>query len=126
MKVNKWLSRKFLVAIGAMIVTIVVGLGYQLDPKLIAMLTAAESFLWILIEGITDICQFKQGKPSQNRFASRKFLLAIVSMVTLIAFGLGKELDAELIAALTGSQGALWMIIEGILDSMGIKPTGKE
>jgi len=42
-------------AIGTIIVTIAIGCGYELDPKLIVILTSAESALWIIIEGILDI-----------------------------------------------------------------------
>ena len=52
---NKWTSRKFWMAIGTIIVTIAIGCGYELDPKLIVILTSAESALWIIIEGILDI-----------------------------------------------------------------------
>ena len=51
---SKWLSRKFLMAVGAIVITLAVGFGYQLDPKLIALLTSAESALWIVIEGVID------------------------------------------------------------------------
>ena len=51
---GKLTSRKFWVAIGTIIVTIILGLGYELDPKLIALLTTSESALWIVVEGIID------------------------------------------------------------------------
>jgi len=51
---NKWTSRKFWMAVGTIIVTLAVGCGYKLDPALIAILTTAESALWIIIEGIID------------------------------------------------------------------------
>lgn len=51
---SKWASRKFLMAVGVIIVTIAVGCGYELDPKLIVLLTASESALWIVVEGILD------------------------------------------------------------------------
>ena len=51
---NKLTSRKFWVAVGTIIVTIILGLGYELDPKLVALLTASESALWIVVEGIID------------------------------------------------------------------------
>lgn len=51
---NKWMSRKFLMACGVIIVTIAIGCGYEMDPKLIVILTSAESALWIVIEGILD------------------------------------------------------------------------
>ncbi len=57
---KKWKSRKFLMAIGAIIVTLAVGLGYKLDPALIAILTTAESALWIVIEGIIDAVATKR------------------------------------------------------------------
>lgn len=51
---HRWTSRKFLMAVGTIIVTIAVGLGYKLDPKWIVLLTTSESVLWIVIEGILD------------------------------------------------------------------------
>jgi len=51
---SKWISRKFLMACGVIITTIALGLGYNLDPKLVALLTTSESALWIVIEGIVD------------------------------------------------------------------------
>jgi hypothetical protein len=51
---NKWLSRKFLMACGVIIITIALGIGYEFDPKLVALLTTSESALWIVIEGIVD------------------------------------------------------------------------
>ncbi|GAH59946.1 unnamed protein product [marine sediment metagenome] len=51
---SKWKSRKFWMAIGTIVVTIAVGCGYKLDPKLIVILTSSESALWIVIEGILD------------------------------------------------------------------------
>lgn len=59
---NKWLSRKFLMAVGVIIVTIALGLGYELDPKLVAMLTTSESALWIVIEGIIDAISVERNK----------------------------------------------------------------
>ena len=55
MRANRLKSRKFWVAIGTVIVTIFLGIGYNLDPKLIALLTVGESSLWIVIEGLIDI-----------------------------------------------------------------------
>jgi len=52
---SKWTSRKFWMAIGVILITLAVGFGYQLDPELIVLLTASESALWIVIEGIIDI-----------------------------------------------------------------------
>lgn len=51
---HRWTSRKFLLAVGTIIVTIAIGLGYNLDPKWIVLLTTSESALWIVIEGILD------------------------------------------------------------------------
>lgn len=51
---SKWKSRKFWMAIGAIIVTLVVGIGYELDPALIVILTASESALWVIVEGVLD------------------------------------------------------------------------
>lgn len=54
---SKWTSRKFWMAVGTIIVTILVGIGYEVDPKLIVLLTTSESALWIIIEGIIDMLQ---------------------------------------------------------------------
>lgn len=51
---SKWKSRKFLLAIGTIIVTIAVGLGYDLDKEYIILLTSGESALWIIVEGVID------------------------------------------------------------------------
>lgn len=51
---SKWKSRKFWMAIGTIIVTIAIGLGYKLDPKWIVLLTTSESVLWIVCEAIID------------------------------------------------------------------------
>ncbi|MAF43104.1 MAG: hypothetical protein CMI54_02895 [Parcubacteria group bacterium] len=114
MKRNKWVSRKFLVAVGMIAVTLVVGLGYQLDPKLVAMLTLAESALWIVVEGAIDMV--KGGAGSHGRWLSRKFILAVAEVVVLIVLGFGYELDKEFLASLIGAEGALWVIMEGIID----------
>ena len=57
---SKWKSRKFWMAVGGIIVTIAVGCGYRLDPKWIVLLTASESALWIIIEGIIDAIAIKK------------------------------------------------------------------
>lgn len=51
---HRWTSRKLLMAVGTIIVTIAVGLGYDVDPKWIVLLTTSESVLWMVIEGILD------------------------------------------------------------------------
>lgn len=51
---SKWKSRKFWMAIGTIMVTLAMGMGYELDPALIVILTTSESVLWIIIEGIID------------------------------------------------------------------------
>jgi len=56
---NKLMSRKFWMAVGAIIVTIAVGCGYKLDPKWIVLLTTSESALWIVVEGVIDCIQKK-------------------------------------------------------------------
>ena len=37
------------------VTTIAFGIGYELDPKLIVLLTSSESALWIVMESIIDI-----------------------------------------------------------------------
>lgn len=51
---SKLKSRKFWVACATMVLTIVVGLGYEIDPKIWATLFGAEGVAYIIIEGIVD------------------------------------------------------------------------
>lgn len=51
----RWTSRKFLMACVTIIITVVAGFGYDLDPEFIATMVGAEGALWIVIEGIVDI-----------------------------------------------------------------------
>ena len=41
-------------AVGTILITIAIGVGYQIDPKLIVLLTTSESALWIVVEGLID------------------------------------------------------------------------
>lgn len=59
---DKLKSRKFWMAIGAIIVTITAGIGYDLDPKLVVLLTSAESALWIVAETILDAIHITKGR----------------------------------------------------------------
>ena len=54
MERNKWLSRKFWMACATIIITIIAGFGYELDPEFVVMMVGAEGMLWIVIEGLID------------------------------------------------------------------------
>ena len=114
MRGNKLLSKKFLMAVGTIIVTLALGFGYQLDPRLIGLLTTAESALWIVIEGIIDMAKGDIGVHSKWR--SRKFYVAVSQIVILLALGFGYELDPAFVASLIGAEGVIWTIIEGLID----------
>lgn len=51
---EKFLSRKFLMAVAALIVDIAVGLGYNLDPVLISAIAGAIATIYIAVEGMVD------------------------------------------------------------------------
>jgi len=51
---KKFLSRKFLLALGAIVVDIAIGLGYNVDPEVIAQVAGAIAGFYILIEGMVD------------------------------------------------------------------------
>ena len=51
---QKFLSRKFLLAVGAIVVDVMVGLGYDVDPALVAAIAGGIAAFYILIEGIID------------------------------------------------------------------------
>jgi predicted permease len=50
----KWQSRKFWMACATMLLTISVGLGYDIDPEIWASLFGAEGIMYVIIEGIID------------------------------------------------------------------------
>ena len=54
MRGNKWTSRKFWMACATIIITIIAGFGYELDPEFVAAMVGAEGMLWIVVEGILD------------------------------------------------------------------------
>jgi len=54
MNISKFLSRKFLMALGAIIVDIAIGLGYNLDPDVIATTAGGIAGIYIIMEGIID------------------------------------------------------------------------
>lgn len=51
---KKFLSRKFLLALGVIVTEILVGIGYDIDPEVIAQLAVALAGLYILVEGMID------------------------------------------------------------------------
>ena len=52
---NRWKSRKFWVAVFAMVATIIVGMGYEINPAIWLPLFGAEGVVYVIIEGILDI-----------------------------------------------------------------------
>jgi len=53
-RVKKFLSRKFLLAVGAIVAEILIGIGYNIDPELIAQLAVAIAGLYVIVEGVID------------------------------------------------------------------------
>ncbi len=51
---KKFLSRKFLIALGAIVAEILIGIGYNVDPELIAQLAGGIAGIYILVEGLID------------------------------------------------------------------------
>lgn len=51
---KKFLSRKFLLALGAIVAEILIGIGCDIDPELIAQLAVGIAGLYIVIEGLID------------------------------------------------------------------------
>ena len=51
---QRFLSRKFLMAVAALVIDIAVGLGYNLDPLLVAAIAGAIATIYMAIEGILD------------------------------------------------------------------------
>lgn len=58
---KKFLSRKFLMAVGGIIITLAAGFGYNLDAELVAKIAGGIAATYILIEGIAD------AMPGNNR-----------------------------------------------------------
>jgi len=54
MNISKFLSRKFLMALGAIIVDIAIGLGYNLDPDTVATIAGGIAGIYIIVEGTID------------------------------------------------------------------------
>ena len=54
---RKFLSRKFLVAVGAVVLEITVGLGYNVDPEVVFGVAGAIAALYIAVEGAIDSFQ---------------------------------------------------------------------
>lgn len=52
---NKWMSRKFLMAVAAIVVDIVVGLGCDVDPEVIVGIAGGIASFWVLVEGVIDV-----------------------------------------------------------------------
>jgi len=54
MRWSKFLSRKFLLAVGAILADILIGLGYNVDPALIAEIAGAIAVIYVAVEGTID------------------------------------------------------------------------
>ena len=59
----KFLSRKFLLALGAITADILIGLGYNVDPEMIAIIAGAIATIYMAIEGAVDISNKGAKKP---------------------------------------------------------------
>ena len=44
--------------------------------------------------------------------------MAVVTIIITIAIGLGYQVDVELLAPIIGAEGALYIVIEGIIDAV--------
>ena len=53
-----------------------------------------------------------------NKWASRKFWMAIITIIITLAIGLGYQVDMEALAPIIGAEGALYIVIEGIIDAI--------
>ena len=51
---KKYLSRKFLMAVGAIVANILIGLGYNVDPLVVAQIAGAIAAIYIIVEGVID------------------------------------------------------------------------
>ena len=59
---KKYLSRKFLMAVGAIVTNILIGLGYNVDPLVIGQIAGAIAAVYIIVEGVIDAIN----KPRQS------------------------------------------------------------
>ena len=55
----------------------------------------------------------------RSKWQSRKFWMAIITILITLAIGLGYEVDMEVLAPVIGAEGALYIVIEGIIDAIG-------
>jgi len=53
-----------------------------------------------------------------NKFTSRKFWMACVTILITLAIGIGYEVDIEALAPIIGAEGALYVVIEGLIDAV--------
>ena len=53
-----------------------------------------------------------------NKLCSRKFWMACVTILITLAVGIGYEVDIEALAPIIGAEGALYIVIEGIIDAV--------
>ena len=52
------------------------------------------------------------------KWTSRKFLMAVVTILITLAIGLGYEVNMEILAPVIGAEGAIYIVIEGIIDAV--------
>jgi|GEM_PF-4394888 len=113
---NKWKSRKFWVAVGVVITTLAAGIGLDIKPEIIALLTAGESMLWVLIEGILDAVSAPSPQESIKRLQSRKLWVTLIAILQQIVLGFGYKMNPEFVTAIIGAEGFIWMIIQAVID----------
>ena len=56
-----------------------------------------------------------------QKLKSRKFWIAVVTIAITLAVGLGYQVDVEKLAPIIGAEGALYIVIEGIIDAVSTK-----
>ena len=54
----------------------------------------------------------------RSKWQSRKFWMAVVTILITLAIGLGYEVNMEILAPVIGAEGALYIVIEGIIDAV--------
>lgn len=61
----------------------------------------------------------------RSKWTSRKFLMALVTIAITVAVGFGYEVDMEALAPVIGAEGALYIVIEGVIDAVSANRKGK-
>jgi len=57
---KKYLSRKFLLTVGGIVSSILIGLGYNVDPAVITKVAGAIASIYIIVEGVIDAVSAKK------------------------------------------------------------------